>query len=502
MTSDREVGIKSEPGVLQQIRVANVREIQSSYFQLLEESFAGPLQVLKSSEKEPSEVADLYASETELISEVSSRIEELIARMTEFWQNNANTIEIYLKSLRCLKALFGGEIFPHFGRGTIGSSGIYFDTTILHDPVLRIGTAVRSISNDTLTVSRLITHVLTLVRDFKEVILSDLDPPPFLVAPDPFAVDLSAFDVLREEAVADTLRHCSVIFNSEFATVPELTEFLSKISLSRLDQVVVNSERFLADILCERTPSKQLKTQLELISTLNPEILRKSSFADEIIRIFWGRFVSTNRDVYLSGLYSGVPIIEAPTSWEYLLWKNQYDTERGSIPAGHVSDDFLFAKVLQSGLNKELLVLNGLPPQALVQLRRQGAMSEVRQILRQNVELLQETKPEELKKVAKQVSDNLENAFEKHERELKDLESSKRQLLGWDLLRCLAVSSLGIAAACTNNAVLTASGAIATAAVGAPAVSDIWKKSQSNNQAEKKLRRSAAGILFKHLRQR
>jgi hypothetical protein len=322
------------------------------------------------------------------------------------------------------------------------------------------------------------------------------------VAPDPFAVDVNTFDLVGKEAQANTLRHCSLVFNTEFMTMDELTEFLNKISLSRLDEVVVNPERFLADVLVDRIPSSQLKGQLELISELNPEILRKSSIAEEILRIFWGRFLSTNRDIYLAGMYSGVPIIEAPTSWEYLLWTNQYDTERASVPSGHVSDDLRFSKVLQTGLNKELLILNGLPPQALVQLRRHGAMADVRHILRQNVELLQETKPEDLKNVAKQVSDNLENAFEKHQRELKDLEDSRQKLFGWDLLRCLAVSSLGIAAACTNNAMLATSSAIATAAVGAPAIADIWKNSHNINETGKKLRRSAAGILFKHLRQR
>src|SRR5690554_8211288 len=76
---------------------------------------------------------------------------------------------------------------------------------------------------------------------------------------------------------------------------------------------------------------------------------------------------------------NGTPIIDAPTSWKYLTWKMEYDSERAESQTGE--HDLHIERGQQGCAINEMEWLGNIPPDAVSDIREKGVMYDIRPML-------------------------------------------------------------------------------------------------------------------------
>ena len=104
-----------------------------------------------------------------------------------------------------------------------------------------------------------------------------------------------------------------------------------------------------------------------------------------------------------------------------------------------------------------------------------------------------------LEEVGQRVISNIDAALSEHDRLLKELLGSKKKFYGWDVSRYVAAGSISIASSFIHSTLL---GFLLSALplVGGPSPTDLWNQYKELNAKSDQLRRSPAGIMFRHLR--
>jgi hypothetical protein len=162
-------------------------------------------------------------------------------------------------------------------------------------------------------------------------------------------------------------------------------------------------------------------------------------------------------------------------------------------------NEAVISKAIASEGNTEFGMLSGVPAQALIELRRNGAMASLRQTIRTGLSEIDSASPDLLSKVANDVIANIDRSFEEHDRELRGFTSSRRKFFGLDVSRWVANGGLSIAAALAHNAGLKVLAAATRSIIGGPSISDLRKRWKDLQSRSRELRRSPAAILFRHL---
>jgi hypothetical protein len=205
-----------------------------------------------------------------------------------------------------------------------------------------------------------------------------------------------------------------------------------------------------------------------------------------------GRMVQTNDAIFQSSMHGGTPLIDAPTSWKYLQWKYEYDAQGQSAPPDD-KRDVLISKALESRM------LSGVPPKTLIELRRNGAAAQLREILRKGIEQMNSATDADVSGVAAAVIDNIDTAFSSHDQQLRELASSRNKFFGYDVGRYVIIGGTAIASPLVHSTALAVLFAMVKLA-GTPSPADLFKKYRELRAREADLRRSPVAILFRHLK--
>jgi len=144
-------------------------------------------------------------------------------------------------------------------------------------------------------------------------------------------------------------------------------------------------------------------------------------------------------------------------------------------------------------------MLSGVPPEALIDLRRNGAMSTLRETIRTGLKDIDSASADSFSAVANEIVGILDRAFEEHATELRAIASSHRKFFGLDVSRCIILGGLAVAATLSHNIGLAVVAAGAPSILGAPSIPDLKKRWQDLQSQSQKLQRSPTAILFRHL---
>jgi hypothetical protein len=181
----------------------------------------------------------------------------------------------------------------------------------------------------------------------------------------------------------------------------------------------------------------------------------------------------------------------------YLQWTYEYDHSAKQSEVVHA----LISKAVESEGSKEFGLLSGLPPEALIQLRQEGALTELRDVIRNGIKEMDIASPTALSAVSDSVIANIDAAFSEHDRTLRGIATSNRRFFGLDVGRRMAFGGISLAAASTGNAGLAVLAA-AAGMVGAPSMPELWRRYQEMRSKRETLGRSPTGILFRHFGER
>jgi hypothetical protein len=255
----------------------------------------------------------------------------------------------------------------------------------------------------------------------------------------------------------------------------------------------VDRERLLFDSAWGSDPKLQLE---KAIDGQYGELVGSRNAGTMVAAQAVGRMAVSNEVLIKAARLRGVPIIDAPTSWQYFVWKLEYDALRTERDR-HLSDLHVM-KGLQALAQNEMQWLGKVPHDALIELRRTGALAEIRQVLGKGVSELAAARPLNFYRTADQIFDNIHAAFDEHKARLAELSSKKWRFAGKDIGTWLAVGTLEIAAAATGHPFYGLATVAAHQVTDPPKLKDIPQKIRELANDSKKINQSPVGILFSY----
>lgn len=469
----------------------SLKEIQTEYFEWLGANFGHLFKTMRERRLNPHQAGRAASADADFVREIVALGPQFTELLTAFWSDTSDAAYAHLEDVRTLKVVFGGDLFPSAYQNIASTCGIYADTIILPDPFLRSAELFRVWSPEQQTYY-FVKHALNVLT-YRELALADVEPPIVVVLPDraPFNEDERQF--VFELARADAATHASALFGASFASFEEVLQFVDQFeSVDQAVGAVVRPDRLLFDTEWAGTPQQQIERMLRE----HPEMGKLSERPARIIPLqAVGRMAQANDLLLKTQRLGGTPLIDAPTSWKYFQWKLEYDSER--LPHDATAELHV-VRGLQTAAGGPAQWLGRVPPDALIELRRERALPELRNLLAAGVEEIATSAPADFRRTAEQVLANIERAVAEHERQLRDLKAKKWRFALKDIGSWVVVGSIEVAAAATGTPLFGLSALAGNQLLNVPKLRDIPPGIRRLFEESKQLRRSPVGLLFRY----
>lgn len=468
--------------------VIELKELQSGYFSIIEEFFGHIYSEMKRAEVTPYEIAADIAGRPELVKSISGLIPEFVEWNTRLWENAHDTAQIHAEELPGLKAAFGGEIFPQGRKNIASSSGIYVDTIILPDPFVRSKVFLTE-ESDEQKVGWLIRNALSLLN-YRELALAETEQPIVIIVPDSLPFDDDYNEVVVSKSDLDLKIHLQKVFGKNFADLDQAKAFLEKLhSPEEVLAAAAEKSRILFDLDDPAPLEKQIEKHLNLSLNKRRGIVTAGS---AVFGAALGRMRQANDLLARSQRLRASPLIDAPTSWKFFNWTLEYGAEQLDRSA---AVNLHMAKALQSAAEGEMAWLGNIPPAALIEIRKTGALPELRQVLSSGIADLVELRSDNFFRTGDKVVDNIRAAFDAHAKKLDDLRGKKWRFAGIELGSCIVKGSLEVASAVGIPGASLVRAAL-DEAIDIPKIKELPKKARALRDEGKTLKSSPVGLLF------
>jgi hypothetical protein len=441
----------------------------------------------------PHEAGLVASKKPETISEITKPIDDFMETIESFWNSCSDAAYAHVQDMHgAFRGVFGGDLFPSHSENIASKCGIYTDLIILPDPFLRSKDLFPRWEPDD-KAYYFMKHAMNLLQ-YKDLACSDTPIPIVAVVPDQGALEGEEKQFVLKLGQEDSIIHATRLFGRDFESFEHLMSFASELdSINKVVAEIKDSSRMLFDTSWTENVKEQISRAMkdqhaQLLKTSNPGIIVASQAL--------GRMSISNEVLLRSRRLSGTPIIDAQTSWKYFTWKLEYDAEKAAKE--HNLKDLHILRGLQNLSENEMVWLGHIPIDALIEIRKSGALDEIRHILGNGVENLAKANPHNFFRTTDQIFDNIYEAFEKHKENIKRLRSKKWKFAGKDIGTWLAVGTLEITAAATGIPVWGLSTVVAHQLLDAPKLKDIPKSIKQLAQESNKIKKSPVGMLFKY----
>lgn len=467
-------------------------DIQNAYFQIIENNFKPIFKRMIEENINAHQVASFYSSNDRLINSVAPQINDFINDIYEFWKNIGDIGCWHLEdSIDNLNGIYGGDLFPSYNENIASKCGIYTDTLALPDPFVRSKYVLEN-SDDATRVYYFIKHGLNILK-YKDLACIDLTYPIVAILPDMQNLEDNGRDIIRALGQADTLIHAQEIFDFNFDNEEDLVEFFKSLdTIEKLEHHIRKKDR----ILFDTDWNGSFKDDFSKYKDTLPQNILESITPGEILHSqIFSRMAISNELLLKSKQLSGVPIIEAPTSWQYFNWKLEYDAIRAE---NHYSVDGLHVlKGLNDLSHTDMPWIGNIPPESLIELRKQDALSEIRDILGDSIHELIETNPANFNATRDQLHKNIDNSLSMHRKKLEELRQKKWKFAGHDIGSWVVMGGIEVAAALTGTESWGMGAIIAGQFLDPPKLKDIPKTYKDISAEDEAVKKSPVGLLFK-----
>lgn len=469
--------------------LVSLKEIQAAYFNRVQEAFSTPYKMMKKAEVDPYKFSGWFASDEKRVNANIEIIDDFTAEILKFWTNISEPTWIHLEDSLDTKAIFTGELFPD-GRSNLASStGIYFDTTILPDPFVKISSlfAVMSKQERVEEVLRLALQVL----QYKDIALLDLDKPIIAILPDRHRLDEHYEKYINLCAEQDTIAYGNSLFSQKFSDSREFLEYLRSIKDPRkFSEIVKDPKRLAFSTEWDGNYENHINRYIQE----NQQKLGVKSPGDAVFFNMFSRFSQANNSLQRSSSLRGTPVIRAETSW---LWFNIMLQENSETYDEQGLKNLHISRALETTVKNEVSWLGQVPIDALIEIRKHGAIDEIRNLLGAGLSEIINARPNNFFRTSDHVLENLQGAFTEHETKIKELRGKQWKFAGRDIGSFIVVGGIEIAAAITG---IPAYGVFATAAnlTGIiPNAKDLKEKFENIKKEKADIANTGVGILFK-----
>ncbi|MBK6983727.1 MAG: hypothetical protein IPH32_02715 [Bacteroidetes bacterium] len=474
----------------------SLKQTQEGYFNRIYGNFNHFYKIMIEKKVSPHQVANAIAYGKQSIDHLDEAIKPILNDLEEFWNLVAESGYLHLEDdYNSIKAVFGGDLFPSNEENIASKCGIYTDTIILPCPFIR-SRHMFDVWNKQQRVYFLLKHALNILQ-YKELALSELDKPIVVILPDKEMMDEFAYENIAKLGEKDALYHAQKIFDRKFESINELMEFGKSLdTIEKVANEIKDRKRVLFDTEFKDSLELQIKNQMvsdtaKALRTDNPGII--------VSMMGFGRMSVCNELLIKSSKVGGIPLIDAPTSWEYFKWKLEYDSERT-----YQNSDFTKMHIVKglNGLdNTTLQWIGKIPPSGLIELRKNGAINEIREILSKGINELVLANEFDFKATSNEVFNNLNFAFNQHQENIKKLVNKKWKIAGKDFGSWLVMGSVEIASACLGTPLYGLSTVALNQIIDAPKLKDLpntVEKMKETDKEKQNLKKSPLGLMFSY----
>ena len=472
----------------------SLRQVQEVYFGAIDHQFGELFQVMQERKAEPHQIAEAYVQDANRVQEVAQNLPEFLEQIQEFWKNIADPAWIHSKDQNGIKAVYGGSLFPAGGHSIASSCGLYVDTIILPDPLLRISRLVPHWEPRRL-VYEVLRFGLQILR-YRSLALAEVDTPIIAIVPDKLDLEEGYSEFIHSMAEGDCLKHVSAMFGRNFESIDELQDYAKQFEQpSDLVAALANPDLLLFDTEATQTLDEQIGEYMRG----EGRVFNPQRAGDIILPNFIGRMSQANDLLRRSLEFGGTPLIDAETSWRYLNWKLEYDADCVSntdLTPLHV------VRGLQSAARNEMQWLGNIPPEALVEMRQQGATEELREILGRGVFDIAASDPTNFFQTTDQVVDNIRGAFEQHQQNMTKLRNKNWKFAGVDAGSWIVIGTIEVAAALSGAPTFGLLAFAADQLLDIPKLKELPNKFQEIQKEAKTIKASPVGLLFQQSKRR
>lgn len=471
----------------------SLAEIQSTYFEFLYNNFGHFYETMVERGLTPHDAGLALSRNPAAIAELVKDLKDFLAVIEGFWESVGVVAIAHIEDAHgTLKAVFGGDLFPSASENIASKCGLYMDTLVLPDPYLRSKHMFERLGDEK-KAYYLIKHALNLLQ-YRELACADISPPIVVVLPDVSALEEQEKQYFHTLGQDDALLHGARVFGRRFGSFEEMLEFCQGLdTVERAVAAIQDPGRVLFDTEWEGTAGEQLERACrdgvysQLLGTTNPGVILASQAL--------GRMSTSNELLIKARRLQGTPIIDAPTSWQYFVWKLEYDAGQAEEVEG--LHNLHTVRGLQTLATNEMQWLGKIPPAALIEVRKTGALAEVRGILGAGIEELATASPTNFYRTSDRIFDNIHAAFAEHKKNVDALVAKKWKFAGSDLGSWLVVGSLAATAAATGTPVWGLAALAADQVLKAPKLRDIPKSIKDLAEESRQIKRSPVGMLFR-----
>lgn len=468
----------------------SLREIQEGYFQRVDYTFGQLYEMMNKAKADPYKFSSWFSSEDSRVKESLPVIDEFNKEIKHFWENISEPTWIHLEDSVDSKAVFTGELFPDGSSNVASSTGLYFDTTILPDPFLKISPTVQFMDDKERCCE--IVRLALQVLSYKSLALTETEKPIVAILPDKHQLEDNYREFVNSCAVTDSIEHTKTLFGQEIGDGDELFAYFSHFKdANEVVNRLVNPNKLIFATEWDGALAQQMMRFLEE----QGKKLGLKKAGQAVYLQLLSRFSQAHDAFQRSLQLRGTPVIRAETSW---IWYNQMlEYNAGNSEPGKLKDLHI-ARALNSTVNTEMPWMGNIPPDALIELRKSGALDEIREILSGGLRHLIESNPGNFYRTGDKVFDNLDIAFKDHEKKIKELMAKRWTFAGRDIGSFIVVGGIEITAALTGLPMFGALGAVAGMTGMVPNVKDLKEKFKKLKAEESEIKNTGVGLLLKN----
>jgi hypothetical protein len=469
---------------------ATLSEIQNMYFTFIENNFGHFYEMMKKKGLTPHDAGMALSQNQKTIDEITKNLEEFLGVIDQFWEGVGEIAHIHVEDMHGnIKGIFGGDLFPSHDENIASKCGIYTDMIVLPDPFLRSKHIFAHYPKES-QAYYFIKHAMNVLQ-YKDLACADVETPIIAILPDQAALQEEEREFFHTLGKDDSLIHAGKLFGRKFQSFEELMEFAHELdTIERAVAEIGDESRVLFDTEWTGDVSSQLNRALQSEHYKpfidSPGVLLASQAL--------GRMSVSNELLIKSRRLNGTPIIDAPTSWQYLAWKMEYDPERAELQTG--DHDLHIVRGLQDLAKNEMEWLGNIPPDALIDIRKQGAMDEIRSMLGNGINDLVNSNPTNFHRSRDQIFENINEAFIQHKKNIAELRAKQWKFAGKDMGSWMVMGTLGVAAAVTGMPVWGLAAIAADQLLDAPKLKDIPQSIKNLAEESNKVKKSPVGMLF------
>lgn len=395
----------------------------SPYFEWLDDLFGHLALEATKNNISAGAIARDYLSSPTRRQHFREELPRLYQTVDEFWKTNSKAVDTEIRKLPGLKVRFGGDIGPQVSDAVFQRTGLYFESIIIPDPLLRVMKIPEDITKtkDYYFLKYGISQVI-----LKDVYLADIFPPLAVLAGD---VELEGTNIKDNTDIAmfDCVLLTNVLYGENFDNFGEVQEHFARFGSIR--EAITTAQKPELLYWDENTPLDPLEQWDAYIKRSNldwelrelPQHLQGPEF---LLFTVLSRMIQANSVMFGASVYDANPLITAPVSFHWLNWKIRVnrDLVARSLNLGSNLD----LALTNALLSKDLKWLSNVPIESLVELRRKGRLSELRSLVNRETVRLANSRLDNLEAITNQVDYNLASALERHQEEIEKLDKAFR----------------------------------------------------------------------------